>query len=192
MTAPWARTITVSYEPEVFVGCTTCVAEGRTDRGVWVPADEADQVVTDQVHRGRIVTLHRGVDLHVDCLVVAEVRNIPAEVPMTPERAVKWGELYETVGVEQWPAFLAWVDAGIVVEDGDGLPSAGAFDERYAGCWESFEDFAAQVVEDTGLTSGWPETAVRYFDQARWARDLRRGFTVVDAPGGGVHVFRDL
>lgn len=178
--------------PTVFVGCTTCAAEGRADRGVWVPASEAADVVTDEVHRGRIVRLEPGVDLHVDSLSVLEARGVPAETPMSVEAAVRWGELHDEVGAAQWPAFLAWIDAGVVVEDGDGLPSAGAFDERYAGEWPDFETYTAQLVEESDLMADWPETARTYFDLARWTRDERHNYTVVDADQGGVFVFRDL
>lgn len=183
--------MSATTEPRVRVGCTRCAATGQ-DRGVWTTAAEAAVVLTDEVHRGRIVTLRRGVDLHVDSLVVVEAQHLPAAVPMPVERAVQWGELFEEVGETQWPAFLAWVDSGAHVEDGDGLPSVGAFEERYCGQWESFEDYAAQLVEDSGLQEGWPDEAKRYFDLGRWARDERAGYTVVDARSAGVHVFRDL
>lgn len=187
---PWARTITVSTEPRVRVGCSKCAATGQ-DRGVWTTAAEADQVITDEVHRGRVVRLEPGVDLHVDSLVVVEAQHLPAAVPMPVERAVQWGELFEEVGETQWPAFLAWVESAAHVEDGDGLPSADAFEERYCGQWESFEEYAREWAEGAGLTLEWPEVAVTYFDWSRWARDPRHDCTVADAPGG-VYVFRDL
>ncbi len=50
------------------------------------------------------------------------------------------------------------------------------------------EDWADQ----TGLTAGWPEEAQRYFNWDSWTRDQRHDYTVVDADGGEVHVFRSL
>lgn len=192
---PWARTIRVERdvpEPTVFVGCTRCAAEGRSDRGVWTPLDEADQVATDEVHRGRVVTLEPGVDLHVDCLTILEVRHLPATAPMRIEAAERWAEIYDEVGTELWGAFCAWIEAGVQVEDGDDLPSAGDFTERYCGTWPDFESYAAQLIEDSGSQQGWPEQAVRYFDISRWARDERANYTVLEVPNGGVYVFRDL
>lgn len=194
-TAPWAETIRVKIDqptPAVFVGCTRCAAEGRADRGVWVPPDEAANVLTDQVHRGRVMMLQPGVDLHVDCLAVLEVRCLPAQVPMSIETAVAWGETYEEVDAVRWPAFCAWIESGSYVEDGDGMPSVSVFKERYCGEWPDFKAYATHLVENIGLQQGWPEEAVRYFDLARWARDERQSYTVEDAPTSGVYVFRDL
>lgn len=182
---------TTTTEPQVFVGCTRCAAEGHPDRGVWMPVSEAGDAITDEVHRGRVVRLEPGVDLHVDSLAVLEVRGFPVTTPMSIERAVQWGETYEEVGKAQWPAFCAWIESGAYVEDGDGVPSVPAFWERYCGEWADFEDYAAELVEETGLQRDWPEEARRFFDLARWARDERQGYTVVDAPDG-VYVFRDL
>jgi antirestriction protein len=40
--------------------------------------------------------------------------------------------------------------------------------------------------------SGVPDDVARYFDWAAWTRDLAFDYTVEDAPGGGVFVFRNL
>lgn len=186
-------TIRVLTTPDVYVGCTRCEAEGRR-RGVWVPLDEATDVVTDQVHRGRVVTLTRDVDLHADpdVLQVLETRHMPVPGPLTDAQLEAWQHLYEAVGGAPWPALLAWVDSGAWVEDGDGLPDPAAFQERYCGAWDSFEEYAQELAEETGLMEGWSEAARSYFDWSRWARDLRYDYTVVDAPAGGVYVFRDL
>lgn len=186
-------TLRVRTVPEVRVCCLRCDAEG-TRRGVWVPLDEAQDIFTDEVHRDRIVTLTRGVDLHADAgdPQVLETRHMPVAGPLTDAQVEAWKAVYEAVGEEHWPALLAWVDAGAWVEDGDGLPSTSAFEDRYAGTWKDFEGYALWLAEDTGLTDGWPETAVSYFHWDQWIRDLRHDYTVVDATYGGVHVFRDL
>lgn len=63
--------------PEVRVCCLRCEDQG-TRYGAWVPLDEADAVITDLVHRGRIVQLERGVDLHTDApTAVLETRGMP-------------------------------------------------------------------------------------------------------------------
>lgn len=186
-------TLRVLAIPEVRVCCLSCEAEGHR-RGTWVPLDEADDVITDQVHRGRVVTLTRDVDLHTDpdALQVLETRNLPVTGPLTADQVTAWQAVYETIGEERWPALLAWVDAGVWVEDGDGLPSTAAFEERYAGTWPDFEEYARSWAEEAGMMTGWSETAVTFFDWGRWARDARNYYTVVDAPHSGVYVFRDL
>ncbi|QAV29300.1 antirestriction protein ArdA [Micrococcus luteus] len=179
--------------PEVRVCCLRCEATG-TRYGAWVPLVEAQDVPTDLVHRGRVVRLDRGVDLHVDApTAVLETCGMPVDGPLTQWQLEAWQGLYEAVGAEQWPALVAWVGAGVQIEDGGGLPSASDFAERYAGQWDSFEEYVQELADETGLTTDWPETAVSYFDWSRWARDLRYDYMVCVAPHGpGVYVFRDL
>lgn len=185
-------TTETATSPEVRVCCLRCEEAGRR-YGAWVPLDEADDVRTDQVHRGRVVRLEPGVDLHTDApTAILETRGMPVGGPLRPDQLEAWQDLYEAVGGASWPALLAWVDSGAWVEDGDGLPDPAAFQERYCGAWDSFEEYAQELAEETGLMEGWSETARSYFDWSRWARDLRYDYTVVDAPAGGVYVFRDL
>ena len=184
------RVLTV---PEVRVCCLRCEDQGAR-YGAWVPLDEVDDVCADQVHRGRVVRLERGVALHADAPTrVLETRNLPMDGPLTAEQLEAWQDLYEVVGAEQWPALLAWVGSGTHVEDGDGLPDAAAFAESYTGIWGSFDEYAQELADETNLMDGWLETARTYFDWSRWARDLRYDYTVCDVPHGpGVYVFRDL
>lgn len=179
--------------PEVRVCCLVCEEQG-TRYGAWVPLDEADDVITDAVHRGRVVRLERGVDLHTDApTAVLETRNMPVSGPLTQTQLEAWRALYEAIGEDRWPALLEWVASGMHVEDGDGLPSAADFAERYAGTWGSFEEYVQEAADETGLMDGWPETARTYFDWSKWTRDARYSHTVCDVPDGpGVYVFRDL
>lgn len=119
---PETTTFRVRTVPEVRVCCLRCGAAG-TRYGAWVPLDEADDVCTDLVHRGRVVRLEPGVDLHVDApTAVLETRHMPVSGPLSPDQLAAWQGLYEAVGEASWPALLAWVDSGAWVEDGDGLP----------------------------------------------------------------------
>lgn len=72
-----------------------------------------------------------------------------------------------------------------------GVPSAVEFEEANQGCWGSFREFVESWAEDCGLFHGWSEEAVRYFDWDAYERDCRYALTVVDAPDGGMYVFRD-
>ena len=111
---------------------------------------------------------------------------------MSPDTAQLWGEAFDEVGEEQWPALLAWVETGCYIAEGDDLPSTSDFRERYCGCWDSFEDYACQFAEDICLMDGWSEEAKRFFDWDAWIHDLEFDYTVADAVDSGVFVFRTL
>ena len=87
---------------------------------------------------------------------------------------------------------LAWIETGCYVACGDTLPSSSDFKERYCGCWDSFEDYATQLAEDTCLMEDWPEEAKRYFNWKSWIQDLEYEYTVTNAPDGGVFIYRSL
>ena len=110
---------------------------------------------------------------------------------MSPDTAQLWGEVFDEVGEEQWSALLAWVETGCYIACDD-LPSVSDFEERYCGCWDSFEDYAYQLAEDTCLMEDWPEEAKRFFDWEAWTRDLKFDYTVADAPDGGVFIYRSF
>jgi antirestriction protein len=46
------------------------------------------------------------------------------------------------------------------------------FEEAYCGEWKSEEDYAENLVEDTGMLSECPESMKSYFDYEKFARDL--------------------
>ena len=120
---------------------------------------------------------------------------LPVWGEMVPLEAAQWGRVFEEVGAEQWPALCAWVESGSHVVEGDGpIPSISDFEERYAGQWDSFQEYAEDLADQVGLTGGWPKTAQRYFDCTGWARDLAYDHVVCEAPGPeyGVYVFRSL
>ena len=73
-----------------------------------------------------------------------------------------------------------------------GVPSAREFEEADQGCWDSFREFVESWADDCGVFCQWSEEAVRYFDWDRYECGSRHDFTIVDASGGGVFVFRDF
>lgn len=107
----------------------------------------------------------------------------------TPEQIA---ELREQVGEERWEAFCSWVDSGMYVEDGEGLPSVGDFEDAYRGTWDSFREYLEDDAENSGLFVGASETLECYFDWGKWECDERHSYTVCEALEGGVYVFRDL
>lgn len=71
------------------------------------------------------------------------------------------------------------------------MPSAAEFDEANQGRWDSFDEFVRSWADDCGMFHGKPEEAITYFDWGKYERYQRHDFAVVDAPDGGVYVFRD-
>lgn len=172
-----------TVRPSVWIGCLACYNKGLLN-GQWFPAEEAGEVTPDDLHQNP--TAH-------DELWIFDHEGFPVGTgEMSPTTAQQWGEVFDEVGEEQWPALLAWVETGCYIASGDTLPSASDFEERYCGCWESFADYATQLAEDIGLIDGWPEEAQRYFNWEAWTRDLKFDYTVADAPDGGVFIYRSF
>jgi antirestriction protein len=64
-------------------------------------------------------------------------------------------------------------------------------EENYQGCYDSLEDWAEQLLDDTGAFSGAPEMLKSYFDFERYARDCELSGDIMTIEGDGrtVHVF---
>lgn len=169
--------------PSAWLGCEACYGAGRLV-GHWYPVTEIGDVTMADLH-GRPTAHEEAVCMDTD--------GLPTTGEPSQETAARWGEIYEEVGPEQWPALCAWVHSGSYVAEGDtDYPAIGDFEERYAGEWDSFDEYAQDLADDIGLLRDVPEEVERYFDWASWTRDLRFDYSVEDAPGGGVFVFRDL
>ena len=65
-------------------------------------------------------------------------------------------------------------------------------EDAYSGCWRSGEEYAADLIEQTGGLDEMPDNLRSYFDYAALYRDMRLGGEVfeVDAGGGEVFIFR--
>jgi antirestriction protein len=59
------------------------------------------------------------------------------------------------------------------------------FEDAYHGCWDSFEAYAENYVDDC---MDLDETAARYFDYEKFARDLSYDYAEYDGDEG-THVF---
>lgn len=180
-------TTTTAPAIKVWIGCLHYYNSGRLV-GDWFDAIDADEVTLADVHRGSGGS-------HTGCeeLWVFDHENIPVSGEMSPGEAAEWGRVVEEVDEHLRPALLAWVRSGDYLAEGTGeLPSTSAFEERFAGHWDDFDEYAHQLAEDIGLLTDVPKEVVRYFDWKSWTRDLAFDFTVEDAPGSGVFVFRNL
>lgn len=171
----------------VWIGCLYCYNSGRLV-GEWYHAIDADEVTRADVQRGS-----GGSRAGCEELWCFDVDDMPLHHEMSPCEAAEWGRVVEEVDEHLRPALLAWTRSGDYVAEGTGdLPSVADFEERYAGHWDDFDEYAHQLAEDIGLLADVPEEVARYFGWEAWTRDLAFDFTVEDAPGTGVFVFRSL
>ncbi|KJR05984.1 antirestriction protein [Gordonia sihwensis] len=157
--------------------------------GDWYDATDAADVTVADLHAGTVVPFTDDDELYVLDLD----GEWPVHREMDPTEAQRWGEIYEEVGPNTWPALCAWVRSGAYIAEGDtDFPILSDFEERYAGEWSTFREYAEQLADDIGLLTDVPESLQRYFDWESWTRDLRFDYSVEDAPDGGVFIFRDL
>lgn len=107
--------------------------------------------------------------------------------------AAEWGRLLADVDEWQRGALAAWVQSGDYIADGGGdLPSLPDFEERYAGGWDSFREYAENLADEIGLLAGVADELTAYFDWSAWTHDLAYDYTIRPASSSGVYVFRCL
>ncbi len=177
---------TTTTEPMVWIGSLAAYNAGHLI-GAWYPATEAADVTIADLHRGTGVPYTDD-----DELWVMDLEHMPVTREMDPLEAQRWGDLYEEVGPEQWPALCAWVRSGSYTAEGDSdYPVVSDFEEQFCGTWASFQEYADELAADTGLLRDVPEDLQSYIDLGRWARDIESDYSTEDAPGGGVYVFRN-
>ncbi|WP_341257808.1 antirestriction protein ArdA [Gordonia malaquae] len=177
--------ITAPDVPAAWLGCEACYSAGRLV-GQWYPVTEIGDVTPEDLH-GHPTSHEEAVCMDTD--------GLPTTGEPSQETAARWGEIYEEVGDEQWPALCAWVRSGSYIAEGDtDFPSVSDFEEAYCGTWDSFRDYAHQLAEDIDLFEGLDSehVAVRYFDWDSWIRDLEMDHSVERDGHGGVYIFRSL
>lgn len=181
-----ATTVT---EPACWIGCLACYNAGRLI-GRWYPATEAGEVDLASVHEGSGVHWWRE---GCEELWSFDIENMPVSREMDPMEASRWGEIYEEVGAELWPAVCAWVRNGAYVAEGDtDYPVLSDFEEAFCGQWPSFRDYAEELASDLGLLKDVPEDLRSFFDMNRWADEIETDYSVEDGPDYSVFIFRSL
>lgn len=169
--------------------CESCYAAGRLV-GVWVDAVDAAEIGAADIHAGS------GVDpVAQGCeeFVCMDTDGLPTTGEPSLDQAARWGEIYEEVGPEQWPALCAWVRSGSYTAEGNtDYPAISDFEDAYAGHWDSFQDYADELADDIGLLADVPDSLRSYIDMSAWARDLAYDYDVEGCDTGGVFVFRSL
>ncbi len=112
--------------PRAYVACLACYLNGRLT-GDWFDADLAEAVVPATIHG-----IHARTDGHEE-LWVLDHENLPVVGECSPQEAARVARAVLAVGPEQREAFVAWIESGDYVKDGDGSPSASNFEERFEG-----------------------------------------------------------
>lgn len=173
--------VTTSTEPAVWIGCLACYNNG-TLAGAWFQATTADEITPEKLH-GR-QTPHEE-------LWVMDHEHLPIEGECSPHEAAKLARHLDQVDEHLLPAFLAWIGSGSYVLDGENLPDHREFTDRYCGQWDSFEQYAQNLADETGMLRDVPEHIARYFNWSSWTADLAHDYTVLDASDGGIYIFND-
>ena len=104
---------------------------------------------------------------------------------INPEKWVEYMEAYE----EHGGAFRAYVDdqhyAGGELSD-----TLSRFEDAYRGEYDDQEDFARELLDETGEIGDIPEHLRHYFDYEAYARDLFMSDVYsLDNPNGGIFVY---
>ncbi|UTT65235.1 antirestriction protein ArdA [Janibacter sp. CX7] len=145
------NTITATT-PRVWIGCLACYNDGRLV-GEWFAAEGAEDITLEEVHAHA-----GGVRWGCEELWVMDTDGLPISREMSPAEAGEWSALLAEVDEWQRDALAAWVASGDYIAEGRGdLPSLPDFEERYAGEWDTFEDYAAELFDDLGYGAEMPE-----------------------------------
>lgn len=170
--------ITVMEQPSVWIGCLSCYNSGRLT-GEWFPAIVADEVTLEDIHAHA-----RGPFPDCEEVWCMDVDNMPVHEEMSVVEAAEWGRLLEAA--EDQDIFRAWVKANdkrnpseIVLHE---------VSDSYQGQWNSLKDMTDDMFWECHEV---PEHLTPYVDLDAWYRDVRHEYTAIEAPDGGVYVFRD-
>jgi len=186
---------TVQESPEVWVGCLGCYNDGRLV-GRWVDGVDAGGVTVAELHAssdlGSPVT-DPYASLHGElwCFDHQGYGGL-LEGECSPVEAQRRAELFEAITADGYTpvgAVAAWADhTGATLEEWD-APTREAFEDDYAGEWESERAYAEDLADQLGAVpedAGWPAS---YIDWDAATRDLFMDYYSAPAPGG-VWVFR--
>ena len=105
---------------------------------------------------------------------------------MTEELAEEFEQACEYVPEDAVRAYLDNIGAEYFI--------ASAVEDAYAGCWRDGEEYATDLLEQTGGLEKLPENLRHYFDYAALYRDMKLGGDVweADAGDGEVWIFRNI
>lgn len=90
------------------------------------------------------------------------------------------GAVAEELSEDDFEAFAKYAAH---VGGGD-LPDVSDFQDHYHGTWETFQAYAENYADDTGLLQGVAEHIAQYFDMKAWADDLENDYFTEEVDGG--------
>lgn len=196
--------------PRAWVGCLGCYNGGRL-AGEWLTPDQCDDLAGSLPNA--VLATYEGTSIeYVRCTACGSdewwVFDHEGLAPFikgecSPGEVSTAAGIIEAIESEPYidaDAVLAWVEAMEVSTHGfewDALTQM-QFEDEFRGHHGSFRDYADEWADEmiAALQADVRETRqlewiTSYFDYEAHARDLRHGFTVADAPDGGVYVFLD-
>jgi len=153
--------------------------------GVWIDLDELTDA--DDIGAAVVAMLEQSPVIGAEEWEVHDAEDVPRIVwGAGVEVWAEWAELIEQAADDCIPADAVreWVD-----NVGE-VPDAADLSDRWAGQWDTFEDYAEDWIADSGMLSDVPDNLRCYFDYEKFARDLAYDHTVLDAPGG-VYIFHN-
>lgn len=144
--------------------------DGIPTKGTWVDLDESTtwETIADEIRAAIPGAI-------VDEILCADAEGL----------ARHFLSRYDCFEIGEWQAWIAaaersHLDPEIIAAYCDNVgdwteDSVSAAEDAYAGEFDSPEDFAADLAEQTGMLESVPENLRYYFDFEKFARDLMMG-----------------
>jgi antirestriction protein len=180
---------TITDQPAAWIGCLSCYNNGQL-RGRWITAQEAaDEITADQITYGNQAetvttgdyTTQRCRKCGGDEFDVFDTQHTPASchnVREFYENAEQLAELHDTDDLTRLITLADWLGNTTSLED---LKTYD--DENYADQWDTFQDYAENYADETGLLDSMPDELRHYFDYEAFARDLAHDYYHDDTTG---------
>jgi len=173
-----------SPTPRIYVACLTSYNHGCL-HGRWIDADQDLEDILAEIRDMLDSSPFEDSEEHAihdfcgfGSVTLSEYENL-ADVAALAKLITEHGEAL---------ASAVWDHAG-----GDQYEARRILEESYQGCFDSLEEWAEQLLDDSGALSGLDESLRCYFDCEAYGRDceLSGDIFTVDA-SDGLHVFWSL
>jgi antirestriction protein len=183
-------------EPAAWIGCLACYNNG-TLRGKWITARQAaDEFNSDEpiTYAGQAepatypsgTTYARCVACGGDEFHVFDMMNLGTIRPSVMSfyrDAEQLADLDDAGDLERILVLTGWLGTTSL----DALIDYDA--ENYCGQWDTFQEWADDYIENSGLLVDAPEPLANYFDYDKYARDLEMDYYYDQATG---HTWRSV
>lgn len=148
--------------------------DGIPTKGCWIDMDSidgTDEVLEELAEKGIIPRNEDGEPEYEGDLLVADTEGILAGIALGSYGSFDFDLFVKLRDSGMEPEILeAWNHCfGLFPDD------MRTIEENYWGHYDSWEDMAKSLLEDTGELNSIPENLRYYFDYEKYARDLRIG-----------------